>query len=223
MKTSLGLLEVAGLALAIKVADTMAKAANVEIAGIEKTNGSGWMLVTITGDVAAVSSAVNNGAELARRENGWVADRVIARPADALAAWLTTREQLAAAEAPAGEAAESPNDANPAAGDVAPITEAPAGKAAESANDANPAAGDVAPITEAPAGEAAESASVVTPSPAAAGEAKAAAMARYTPKILSGLPGVEAGTCNLCHDPACPRRKGEPRAACIHNGERGEV
>ncbi len=198
MKTSLGLLEVAGLALAIKVADTMAKAANVEIAGIEKTNGSGWMLVTITGDVAAVSSAITNGAELARRENGWVADRVIARPADALADWLTTREQPA-------------------------VIEAPADKAAESANDANPAADDTAPATEAPAGKAAESASVVTPTPAAAGEAKAAAMARYTPKILSGLPGVEAGTCNLCHDPACPRRKGEPRAACIHNGERGEV
>nr|SFZ88582.1 Propanediol utilization polyhedral body protein PduK [Loigolactobacillus rennini] len=23
-------------------------------------------------------------------------------------------------------------------------------------------------------------------------------------------------TCNLCHDPACPRKKGEPRASCIH-------
>lgn len=26
-------------------------------------------------------------------------------------------------------------------------------------------------------------------------------------------------TCNLCRDPQCPRKKGEPRAKCLHNGE----
>ena len=135
MKTSLGLLEVAGLALAIKVADIMAKAASVEITGIERTNGSGWMLVSVAGDVASVNAAITQGAALARVENGWVADRVIARPAGALDIFL------------------SPQGA--------------------------PIAATVAAAADA--------------------------------------------SCNLCHDPACSRHKGEPRAACIHYAQRGTL
>ncbi|MGS5184050.1 BMC domain-containing protein, partial [Escherichia coli] len=49
MKQSLGLLEVSGLALAISCADAMAKAASITLVGLEKTNGSGWTLIKITG------------------------------------------------------------------------------------------------------------------------------------------------------------------------------
>ncbi len=83
MKQSLGLLEVSGLALAITCADAMAKAAAITLLALEKTNGSGWMVVKIAGDVASVQAAVMTGAELAERQQGLVAQKVIARPGKA--------------------------------------------------------------------------------------------------------------------------------------------
>ncbi|MGL4725718.1 MAG: BMC domain-containing protein [Scandinavium sp.] len=81
MKQSLGLLEVSGLALAITCADLMAKAAAITISGFERTNGSGWTLIKIAGDVASVQAAVITGASLAEQQQGLVAHKVIARPA----------------------------------------------------------------------------------------------------------------------------------------------
>jgi microcompartment protein CcmL/EutN len=72
VKQSLGLLEVSGLALAITCADAMAKAAIITLLALEKTNGSGWMVVKIAGDVASVQAAVMTGAELAERQQGLV-------------------------------------------------------------------------------------------------------------------------------------------------------
>ncbi|WP_330985453.1 MULTISPECIES: BMC domain-containing protein [Enterobacterales] len=84
MKQSLGLLEVSGLALAITCADAMAKAAAITLPGFEKTNGSGWMLIKITGDVASVQAAVITGANIAKQQHGLVAHKVIARPASGI-------------------------------------------------------------------------------------------------------------------------------------------
>ena len=84
MKQSLGLLEVSGLALAISCADAMAKAASITLVGLEKTNGSGWTLIKITGDVASVNAAIATGASFAGQRNGLVAHKVIARPGDGI-------------------------------------------------------------------------------------------------------------------------------------------
>ncbi len=84
MKQSLGLLEVRGLALAISCADVMAKAASITLIGMEKTNGSGWTVIKIAGDVASVQSAIITGAHFAGARDGLVAQKVIARPADGL-------------------------------------------------------------------------------------------------------------------------------------------
>ncbi len=70
MKQSLGLLEVSGLALAISCADAMAKAASITLVGLEKTNGSGWTLIKITGDVASVNAAIATGVQF-RRTAKW--------------------------------------------------------------------------------------------------------------------------------------------------------
>ncbi|ENO7784212.1 BMC domain-containing protein [Escherichia coli] len=84
MKQSLGLLDVSGLALAISCADAMAKAASITLVGLEKTNGSGWTLIKITGDVASVNAAIATGASFAGQRNGLVAHKVIARPGDGI-------------------------------------------------------------------------------------------------------------------------------------------
>lgn len=92
MKQSLGLLEVCGLALAISCADIMAKSASITLLALEKTNGSGWMVIKITGDVASVQAAITTGAHFAEQRNGLVAHKVIARPGK-----FTTRWRLASA------------------------------------------------------------------------------------------------------------------------------
>ncbi|EGT4253109.1 BMC domain-containing protein [Citrobacter amalonaticus] len=84
VKQSLGLLEVSGLALAICCADAMAKAASITLVGLEKTNGSGWTVIKIAGDVASVQSAIITGAHLAEQQDGLVAHKVIARPGEGI-------------------------------------------------------------------------------------------------------------------------------------------
>ena len=62
----------------------MAKAASITLVGLEKTNGSGWTLIKITGDVASVNAAIATGASFAGQRNGLVAHKVIARPGDGI-------------------------------------------------------------------------------------------------------------------------------------------
>lgn len=88
MKEALGLLEVAGLAAAIKAADVMVKAANVKIMDVEKARGNGWMTVKVTGDVGAVQAAVQAGVAQAKHERHYIAHKVIPRPAEGIDAML---------------------------------------------------------------------------------------------------------------------------------------
>lgn len=103
MKQSLGLLEVSGLALAISCADVMAKAASITLVGLEKTNGSGWTVIKITGDVASVNAAIETGASFAGQRNGLVAHKVIARPGEGILSRTTEalNARVEASETPA--------------------------------------------------------------------------------------------------------------------------
>ena len=105
MKQSLGLLEVSGLALAISCADVMAKAASITLIGMEKTNGSGWTVIKVAGDVASVQSAIITGAHFAEARNGLVAQKVIARPAEGL---LPTVPKAAATDSAPSEMRKEP-------------------------------------------------------------------------------------------------------------------
>lgn len=109
MKQSLGLIEVSGLALAITVSDVMAKVASIQLLGIEKTKGSGWMVVKIAGDVASVEAAIATGADFAKHRNGLVASKVIARPINDLDVMLIQKESPKAKQvAPAVKAVAQP-------------------------------------------------------------------------------------------------------------------
>jgi len=76
---ALGMVETRGLVASIEAADTMLKAANVVLVGTEKI-GSGLVSVMVRGDVGAVKSAVESGAEAAGRLGELVATHVIPRP-----------------------------------------------------------------------------------------------------------------------------------------------
>ena len=84
MKQAIGLVEVKGLASAIEVSDTMVKVANVELLGVEKAKGFGWMTVKVAGDVGAVKAAVDAGKAKAVQNNVFLSALVIPRPANNL-------------------------------------------------------------------------------------------------------------------------------------------
>ena len=64
---------------AIEAADAMVKAARVELVGREYVE-AGLVTVMIRGDVAAVTAAIEAGAQAARRVGELVAAHVIPRP-----------------------------------------------------------------------------------------------------------------------------------------------
>lgn len=79
---ALGLIETAGYATAVSAADVALKAADVELIAVEKVIGvSGLLGVTIqfSGDVAAVSSAVEAGKKEAERVGKVISAHVIPR------------------------------------------------------------------------------------------------------------------------------------------------
>lgn len=84
---SIGFIETRGLVAAIEAADSMVKAANVELVG-RKTIGGGLVTVIIEGDVGAVKAAVDAGAAAAQKVGEVVSVHVIARPAEELDSFL---------------------------------------------------------------------------------------------------------------------------------------
>ncbi|XEH57666.1 BMC domain-containing protein [Edwardsiella tarda] len=152
MKPSLGLLEVKGLALTIACADVMAKAAAITLLDLEKTQGAGWMTIPICGDVASVQCAILAGAELAARQGGLVAQRIIARPGTGILAW----DSAMSSASPAPRQRAIPRTEPFSAQETPPAT------------------------------------------------------------AMSSPAATDLPCCNLCHDPACPRRKGEPHSRCLH-------
>lgn len=81
MKKALGIIEIRGLAAAVNVADAMVKSADVELKGVERAKGMGYMTVKITGDVGAVSAAVEAGKSLGTDCGKYITSSVIANPA----------------------------------------------------------------------------------------------------------------------------------------------
>lgn len=111
MKQSLGLLEVCGLALAISCADIMAKSASITLVALEKTNGSGWMAIKITGDVASVQAAITTGVQFAEQRDGLVAHKVIARPGDGILPAETPPPSVIKSEPEESDAADVASEA----------------------------------------------------------------------------------------------------------------
>ena len=76
---ALGLIETRGLVGILEAADTAAKAANVQLMGIERIGG-GLVSLRLTGDVAAVQAAVRAAAAAAEQVSELVSAHVIPSP-----------------------------------------------------------------------------------------------------------------------------------------------
>lgn len=79
MRKSIGSIETKGLVAAMQAADTMVKAANVNIVDIDLV-GSALVAVIVSGEVAAVNAAVESAREVASQFGEIIATNVIARP-----------------------------------------------------------------------------------------------------------------------------------------------
>ncbi|RPI06850.1 MAG: BMC domain-containing protein [Ignavibacteriae bacterium] len=89
---ALGFIETKGLVAAIEAADTMLKTANVVLLGKEITGGA-LVTMTISGDTAAVRSAVDAGAAAAQRVGELVSRHIIPRPGEGLEDLISTKRR----------------------------------------------------------------------------------------------------------------------------------
>ena len=77
---AIGMVETRSLVAAIEALDTMTKAANVHLVDMKRI-GSGIVTVIVTGDVAAVTSAVESGKMAHIRTGGeLISSNIIPRP-----------------------------------------------------------------------------------------------------------------------------------------------
>jgi ethanolamine utilization protein EutM len=83
VKSAIGILETRGFAPLVIGADAALKAANVEMVEWRQV-GSGFVSFTIQGDVAAVRSAMDAGADAASKVGEVVSQLVIPRPVEEL-------------------------------------------------------------------------------------------------------------------------------------------
>jgi microcompartment protein CcmL/EutN len=108
---ALGLIETLGLVVAIESADAMLKAADVNI--LEKTYvGGGLVVVTVTGDVAAVKAAVEAGGAAVRKINATllVSQHVIPNPHDDLENVIISAVPLKDRETPTTQSLKTKSD-----------------------------------------------------------------------------------------------------------------
>ncbi len=81
MDFAFGMVETKGLVGAIEAADAMVKTSNVRLVGKERTDPA-MITIKVIGETAAVRSAVEAGAEAAKRVGQLVSHHVIPRPAE---------------------------------------------------------------------------------------------------------------------------------------------
>lgn len=188
---ALGLIETVGLAAALEAADAAVKAANVTLLGYEKTRGGGMVLIKIRGDVGAVKAAVEAGVMAASQVNKVVSQHVIPRPSEGMDQMIAVIDKPSIQPPPG----PPPPPKHKPSGPAPVLPPAPVGLPAEVQENATPAA--VA------AGEPVSHSPTLEPLPA----------------VLTHVeePETEEECCNLCGDPACPRRKGQPRRMCLHH------
>lgn len=89
MVPALGMVETRGLVALFEATDAMLKAANVEVLGWRKI-GKGLVTAFVTGDVAAVKSAIGAAEAAAAKVGEVVGTHVIPRPQEELAVLYPT-------------------------------------------------------------------------------------------------------------------------------------
>lgn len=192
VKYALGLIEIVGLAAALAAADAAVKAANIKLIGYELTKGGGWVVVKLCGDVGAVKAAVEAGRIAGSKVNKVWATHVIPRPHQQLSCILAAEENIARQDQP-----EAPMSIDiPAVSTEGEIIEKN-----ETQLEAQPEREDDE-IVEVPHSE-------LNNEP----------LECHDVSVTTKQEKKPADRCNLCNDPACQRRKGDPKITCMYYGK----
>ena len=207
---ALGIIEVYGLAAAITAVDAAMKAANVTYVNYFKT-GNGSIQVRLVGDVGAVQAAVAAAKMEASKCGLVLGTSVIPRPHNDLKAFIGhygLMENSIFMEEPEAEAVKEPAAETEAVEEPAAEAEA----VEEPAVEAEPEEAEAAeePVTESEPEEA-----ETAEEPAAEAEAVEEPAAEAEPEKDAREASGEI-TCNICHDPKCPRMRGQSKKLCIH-------
>lgn len=234
MNNALGLVEAIGRAAAIVAVDTILKAANVTLIGIEPSKGGGMYAIKIEGDVGAVKAAVDSIKSLDELQNKILASKVIPRPAagidkliynsvtigyeqkveDAILEVIQEEVKEAAqekVEVITEDKIQNPNEVIPETSSVEPV-EIIEAAVSESKEEVVETASSSLAVEE----EAAEAASTSA--------VKEEIKKKKTEKESTPIKVVKTESkstkkeviCNLCNDPKCERKRGEPKNLCIH-------
>ncbi|MBC8015059.1 MAG: BMC domain-containing protein [Sporomusaceae bacterium] len=203
VKNSLGLIEVVGLAAALEAADAAMKAANVELIGYELTNGGGLVLVKLQGDVGAVKAGVEAGSMAASKVNKVWSTQVIPRPHQQLFCILGQGEILAVKKQPApivvidSQVIETENEMIEKSGTQPELS-------AEIEEEAEIKVGKEEDHHQ-------EQVAKELSSEVSNGNSECDGLI-----VIAQKEKKPADICNLCNDPACQRKKGDPKITCIY-------
>jgi Carbon dioxide concentrating mechanism/carboxysome shell protein len=155
-------------------------------------NATGALItVKVVGDVGAVRAAVDAARVRASLLGEVVATQVLPRPATGI---MPMVKQFGTVVEPLGSIPED------AAGASLAAEPSPVGEESAQAPDSG-LEESFEPETD--------TQGVATPSPSDDGEP------------VSNADAAQAATCNICMDPACPRRKGEPAKRCVTRKRKG--
>lgn len=206
MKEALGLIETVGMAAAIEAADTCVKSANVELIGYELTRGQGMVTVKIKGDVGAVKAAVESAKVSAAKVNKVVSTLVIPRPAQGIQGIIES-DSTVGIEREEDDKKEVLEDNK----EVETVK--------EEINKQDEEKEDAKNEEEKAIKDEIDKEKTVTEQKKTENEEEKEEIVESKENIKQQELKEDSETCNICHDAACPRRKGQPKNMCIHYNE----
>ncbi|QSB49435.1 BMC domain-containing protein [Parageobacillus toebii] len=227
---AIGIIETYGMISAIEAADVAVKSANVSLLGYELTKGSGMVTIKLEGDVAAVRAAVEAAWEAAKRVGNVYSKHIIARPHDELEKIIHSKETVGPINDEKKEKAEELSLQNNRYEEGASESK----KREETHLDEA-----MREITELKEKDEMKNEQPEKHSqeekPSLLEEQKELDQKTYPSTLENKKIFEEQGNekqevqvqkqrndkevCNLCHDPKCPRKKGDLKSACIHYQE----
>lgn len=191
---SLGLIEVVGLAAAIEAADAAVKAANIQLMGYELTKGGGLVLVKLCGDVGAVTAGVQAGSMAASKVSRVLSTHVIPRPHQQLSCIIVQEEV-----SPSQVIEEKQEIITETSDQFELPTEAEEEVEVQVEEKQHiPEEQELETLISEPTNEDSTSDDSIE-------------SVQKTKRA--------ADICNLCNDPACHRKKGDPKITCIYYGK----
>lgn len=218
MRESLGFVECDGLSSALVAADRMLKTAAVKLEGMHETMGIGWVTVKIAGDISAVQAAVDE--VKASMPKVVIASIVLGSPAPGINGLGNTDIGIFLPPTPPDNKPSAPEKADK---DETVNASAKTEKPQEQADNVS--------VKEEKTEETASAVKESSPEKKAPNDSEANKSSDSQSHEDGKIKGESSGndssstddqevvTCNLCGDPKCPRKKGEPHKKCIHYDE----